>query len=297
MMAQFADFETKALYQNKENVVAVPCPYDIEILKALDRAQKKGICNGLLLGDTTLIAKYLRASELKESDFATFDIKDEQDSVDEAFKKLVSNDVQIVMKGIVHTNTFMHGLLKKKKELLSSSLVTHVVAFEISTRGLLFVSDPSILIEPTVEQKQITIQNAILLLQRLGVEEPKIAIISSVETPTQTISSSWDAQILSDSFRSSQTMALVDGPLAVDNAFSLEAKEKKNIKSDVAGRADVFIVPSLDAGNIFCKGLTYIAGFPSAGILAGTTKPVILTSRSAGAEERYHSLLLALAML
>ena len=297
MIRHFADFESRILDEGKHNIVAVPCPYDMEILKALHKAEHVGICRSLLIGDEHLILEHVKASCIDECEFAIADVKDDSAAIDESFKMLVSGEVHVVAKGIVHTDTFMHGLLKYKKELLSSPLATHVAAFDIARRGLLFVSDPSILIDPTLRQKKIVIENVVSLLDNLGMTTPRIAIISSVETPTDRIPSSLDAEMLAGEFNRAKLAAFVDGPLAVDNAFSMDARRKKHIGGNVAGQADVLVVPSLDAGNILCKGLTYIGGLPSAGILAGTVKPVVLTSRSASAGERYNSLLLALATL
>ena len=276
---------------------AVPCPYEESILAAISDGVEKGFCKGILVGDREKIEETAIKANVNLSSFEILEEKDDMRAIELSCSLLVDDTVSCLMKGLVHTGSFLRGVLQQKS-LSESSLLTHIAVYEIPNRDLLFISDPSIIVHPNVEQKKVIILNALRVMKQVGISPRRVAVLSSVETPTPAVPSSMEAFEVVCALRFSLSQEeYIDGPLALDNAFSSRAAAIKGLCGPVAGKANLFIVPSLDAGNILCKGLTYIAKFPSSGIMAGTRKPVILTSRSARKEERYNSMLIACLMV
>ena len=201
-----------------------------------------------------------------------------------------------IMKGLIHTDALMHALLDNDGGLrVPGRRVSHVFMVDVSTYPrLLGVTDAAINIAPDLTAKAQILQNAIDLFQLLGIEAPKVAVLSAVETVNPAISSTLDAACLTLMARRGQiTGATVDGPLAFDNAVSRRAAEEKGIVSPVAGEADILLVPDLVSGNLLAKNLEYSAGAVAAGIVMGLAVPVALTSRADPAPARLASLAVA----
>ena len=189
---------------------------------------------------------------------------------------------QALMKGHLHTDDLLRAALRKEKGLRSGRRFTHV--FVMDTPGLshpLLVSDAAVNIQPDLKTKMDIVQNAIDVAISIGIEEPKVSVLSAVETVNPDMPSSIDAALLAKMAERGQiTGGLVDGPLAMDNAIDLGAARTKGIKSAVAGRAEVLIVPNIDAGNMLAKQLAIVAHAEGAGLVLGATVPIILTSRA-----------------
>ena len=199
------------------------------------------------------------------------------------------------MKGSLHTDELMHAIMSEPA-LHTERRMSHI--FTIDVPGYprpIFLSDAAINIYPTLDDKRDIVQNAIDLAQALGVAEPKVAILSAVETVTDKIKSTIGAAALCKmADRRQITGGIVDGPLAFDNAVSEEAAKTKGIVSPVAGRADIFIVPDLESGNMLAKQLGYLAEADVAGIVLGARVPIILTSRADKTLARLSSCAIAL---
>jgi phosphate acetyltransferase/phosphate butyryltransferase len=191
------------------------------------------------------------------------------------------HEVDALMKGSLHTDEFM-GAIVCEPRLRTARRMSHVFVIDAPAYPrLLLVSDAAINIYPTVEEKVDIVQNAIDLAHVLAIRRPRVAILSAVETVSPRIKSTLDAAVLCKmADRGQITGGVLDGPLAFDNAVSPEAARAKGIRSPVAGRADVLIVPDLEAGNMLAKQLEYLAGAQIAGIVLGARVPVILTSRA-----------------
>jgi phosphate butyryltransferase len=187
-----------------------------------------------------------------------------------------------LMKGHLHTDQLLHAILKKEGGLRTNRRLSHVFVMDVPGRDhLLFVTDGAINIAPDLECKVSIVQNAIDLARALGVEMPKVGILSAVETVTATIPSTLDAAILSKMAERGQiTGGVVDGPLAMDNAVDPGAARSKGLTGLVAGQADILVAPNMEAGNMIAKELTFLAHAEAAGLLMGAQVPVILTSRS-----------------
>jgi len=210
-----------------------------------------------------------------------------------------SGEAEVVMKGHIHTDALMHALLDKDRGLrVPGWRVSHLFVIEIPSHvKLLGVTDAAINITPDLHAKAQILQNAVDFFHLLGVEAPKVAVLSAVETVNSAITSTLDAACLTLMAERGQIAgAIVDGPLAFDNAISRKAAEEKGISSPVAGDADILLVPDLVSGNILAKNLEYLAGAVAAGIALGMAVPVVLTSRADPASARLASLALAALM-
>ena len=216
-----------------------------------------------------------------------------------AVELVCDGEVDAVMKGNIHTDALMHALLDKERGLrLPGRRVSHVFVAEISSYPkLLGITDAAINIAPDLNAKAQILQNAVEVFHLLGIRTPKVAVLSAIETVNPAITSTLDAACLTLMARRGQISgASVDGPLAFDNAISAVAAKEKGIVSEVAGDADIVLVPDLVSGNILAKNLEYLAGAVAAGIVVGLTVPVVLSSRADPPAARLAALALAALM-
>ena len=208
-------------------------------------------------------------------------------------------EVNALMKGSLHTDELMRAVVDKKVGLRTERRISHVFAFDVPTYTKpLFITDAAINIYPTLAHKRDIIQNAIDLAHALAIERPKVAILSAIETIAPSITSTLDAAALCKmADRGQITGGIADGPLAFDNAVSLEAAHIKGITSPVAGQADILVVPDLEAGNMLAKQLEYLADAEGAGIVLGARVPIILTSRADDTITRLASCAIAIMLV
>jgi len=270
---------------------------DVALLGALEAADE-ALIEPVLVGPRTAIEQL--AAGLKR-DIARFPIVDTETDL-EAAARAVSlcrdGSCEALMKGSLHTDHFMHAVLADGTGLRTHRRVSHVFVFDVPAyRHTLLVTDAAINIYPTLEDKVDIVQNAIDLARTLGIDTPKVAILSAVETVTPKIVSTIDAAALCKMAERGQiTGGIVDGPLAFDNAINLRAAEIKHLHSKVAGRAEILVVPDLEAGNMLSKQLEYFADAQAAGIVIGARVPLILTSRSDSPRTRLASSAVAALM-
>lgn len=277
---------------------AVVHPVDaVSLIGAIEAARQNFIVP-VLVGPS---AKIHAAADAAKVDLSPYEIVSTEHS-DAAAEKAVAmargGKVEAIMKGSLHTDELMHAIVNKDHGLCTDRRISHVFALDVPTYPRpLFITDAAINIYPTLEDKVHIVQNAIDLAHALGIAEPKVAILSAVETVSPKITSTLDAAALCKmADRGQITGGIVDGPLAFDNAISSEAAQAKGIVSAVAGKADILIVPDLDAGNMLAKQLEYLAGADIAGIVLGARVPVILTSRADKTMARLASSVIALLL-
>jgi phosphate acetyltransferase len=198
---------------------------------------------------------------------------------------------QLLMKGSLHTDELMAEVVARDTGLRTERRISHVFIMDVPTYpDPLFITDAAINIFPDLETKRDIVQNAIDLHLGLGLGEPRVAILSAVETVTPKIPGTIEAAALCKMAERGQiTGGLLDGPLALDNAISVEAAEMKGIRSAVAGRAQILVVPDLEAGNMLAKNLSFLAGADAAGVVLGARVPIILTSRADSVRTRLAS--------
>ena len=261
---------------------AVVHPVDTPSLLGAVEAARSRLIIPVLVGPED---KIRAAAEQARIDLSSYEIVSTEHS-DAAAQAAVamarSGRAEALMKGALHTDELMHAVLDHERGLRTARRMSHV--FAIDAPGYprpLFVTDAAINIYPTLADKHDIVQNAIDLAHALGIAQPRVAILSAVETVTESIRSTLDAAALCKmADRGQITGGILDGPLAFDNAVSEEAAKTKGIVSPVAGRADIFVVPDLEAGNMLAKQLEYLAEAEVAGIVLGARVPIILTSRA-----------------
>ena len=277
--------------------VAHPCDKQ-SLLGALAAANAKLITPILVAPESKLRA----LAESLEVDLSPFEIVPAEHSHDAACRAVAlvrSTKAQIRMKGSLHTDELMTQVVAKETGLRTERRVSHVFILDVpSYPRPLLITDAAINIAPGLSDKRDIVQNAIELALVLGVSVPKVAVLAAVEMVHPEMRSTVDAAALCKMADRGQIAGgVVDGPLAFDNAISLEAAQAKGITSKVAGRADILVVPDLEAGNMLVKQLQYLAGARAAGIVLGARAPIVLTSRADSALEREVSCAVALLLV
>jgi phosphate acetyltransferase len=277
-------------------VVVHPCSEGA--LKAAVEAAEAGMIEPILVGP---LEKIRAAAEQCSADLAGLRIVDAAHSHDAAEKSVAlvrAGEAVVMMKGSLHTDELLGAIVRRESGLRTGRRLSHVFFMDVPTyHKPLMVTDAAINIAPTLAEKADICQNAIDLAHALGIARPKVAILSAVENINDKIASTMEAASLCKMAERGQILgALLDGPLAMDNAISREAAHIKGIESQVAGDADILLVPDLVAGNILAKQLTFMANADAAGIVLGAKIPVVLTSRADSVRARLTSCALAVLL-
>ena len=275
--------------------VAVAVAQDEPVLEAIKEATEKGIAQAILVGDKYEIQKIAKKIDMDLSEYEIMDIKDTKKAILEAVKLVSSGHADMLMKGLVDTATFLRSVLNKEVGLRTGNLMSHVAVFEVEGWDrLLFLTDAAFNTYPEVKDKVGMINNAVTVAHSCGIELPKVAAVCPVEVVNTAMQSTVDAALLAKmSDRGQFKGCIVDGPFALDNAISEEAAHHKGVKGDVAGKADVLLLPNIETANVMYKTLTYFSKSKNGGLLVGTSAPVILTSRADSFETKVNSIALA----
>jgi phosphate acetyltransferase len=277
--------------------VAVCHPCGKEALEGPIEAAKLNLIDPILVGPKSTIQALAESLNLDISAYRLVDTLHSHDSAAKAVGLCRSGEAEALMKGSLHTDEMMSEVVSKATGLRTERRISHVFVMDVPTYSKpLFITDAAINIYPDLEAKVDILKNAIQLAHALNIAQPKVAILSAVETVNPKIPATIDAAALCKmADRGQITGALIDGPLAFDNAISKEAVLIKGIKSPVAGEADILLAPDLEAGNMLGKQLIYFGKADSAGVVMGARVPIILTSRADSAEGRLASCAVAVA--
>lgn len=267
---------------------------EVALLGAVEAAQN-GLIAPLLIGPRAQIEVLAQRLHVDLSAYHVVEVESDLKAAAKGVALCRSGHAGALMKGSLHTDHFMHAVMSDETGLKTHRRISHVFVFDVpSYPHTLLISDAAINIYPDLEDKADIVRNAIDLAGALGIEVPKVAILSAVETVTPRITSTIDAAALCKMADRGQIEGgILDGPLAFDNAVNLKAAEIKHIHSPVAGQADILIVPDLESGNMLAKQLEYLAGASAAGIVVGARVPIILTSRADSAKTRLASVAVA----
>ena len=257
-----------------------------------------GFGTAILVGDAAKIEYFAKETGCNLEENTVVDIKDESQAANVAVGLARNDAADIVMKGLLQTKTYLKAILNKEHGLRTGKLLNAVTAFESAALGRVFLAtDCGMIVSPTLEDKVEMIGNATTLANALGCEMPKISCLSAVETVNANMPDGYDAAVLSKMNERGQIKGcIIDGPLSMDLSISEMSVEHKGIVSPVAGKADVLLMPNLQAGNIFWKTMTYLAGAKSGAVVMGTAKPAVLTSRADTAEAKLNSVAMALLL-
>lgn len=277
---------------------AVVHPVDPASLGGAIEAARSGLIIPVLVGPRAKMQAVADQAGYHLADFEIVDTEHSEAATVQAVAMARAGKVEALMKGALHTAELMHAVVDRDHGLRTGRRMSHV--FAIDAPGYprpLFITDAALNLNPSLEDKRDIVQNAIDLLHTLGNTEPRVALLSAVETVTPAIRSTLDAAALCKMAERGQISgAILDGPLAFDNAVSAEAAACKGILSSVAGQADILLVPDVEAGNMLAKQLEYLAGAQMAGIVIGARVPIILTSRADPIAARLASCAIALLL-
>jgi phosphate acetyltransferase len=273
----------------------IPCavahPCDASSLGGAVEAAEAGIILPVLVGPAHKVLAAAEAAGLDIAPFELVDVPHSHAAAAKAVELVRSGRAELLMKGSLHTDELMREIVAKERGLRTERRISHVFVMDVpSYPEPLFITDAAVNIFPDLETKADICRNAIDLHLGLGLGTPRVAILSAIETVSPKIPGTIDAAALCKMADRGQIAGgLLDGPLALDNAISPEAAEIKGIRSEVAGRAQVLVVPDLEAGNMLAKNLSFLAGADAAGIVLGARVPVILTSRADNVRTRMAS--------
>jgi len=289
----------RACQRRRAIPVAVCWPCSSVSLAGAVEAANIGLIRPVLVGREREIREIAESQGLNVEAYPIIEVNTEEDAAIQSVELCRSGRSASLMKGSLHTDVLMHAVVKEQG-LRTSRRVSHVFIMEapLYHRRALFITDSAINIYPSLEDKVDIVQNAIDLAHVLGISEPRVAILSAIETVCSKMTSTLDAAALCKmADRGQITGAILDGPLAFDTAVSAEAALRKGLKSPVAGKADILVAPDLEAGNMLAKELEYLGGARSAGIVMGAEVPIILTSRADSADARVASSAIASALV
>ncbi|MBS0421244.1 MAG: bifunctional enoyl-CoA hydratase/phosphate acetyltransferase [Proteobacteria bacterium] len=261
---------------------AVVFPCDRLSLEGALEATRAGLIEPVLLGPDAQIRFLAHQLHWDLHTVTIMDVPEARAAAAQAITLARGGEVEALMKGSLHTDDLMAEVVKAQGGIRTGRRISHVFVMDVpSYSKLLLITDAAVNITPTLEEKADIVQNAIDLAHSLGVNRPKVAILSALETVTPRIPSTIEAAALCKmADRHQITGGILDGPLALDNAISRESAAVKHIDSPVAGDADILVVPDMEAGNMLAKELSYLAGADAAGIVLGAQVPIVLTSRA-----------------
>ena len=277
---------------------AVAHPCDESSLTGAVDAARLGLLVPLLVGPADVIREAAAKAGLDISPYEIVEAPDSHESARRAVQLVRQGRAGALMKGALHTDELMGAVVDRERGLRTSRRLSHCFVMDVPAyQEPLTITDAAINIAPTLEEKADIVQNAIDLALALGIAEPRVAILSAMETVNPKVPSTIDAAALCKmADRGQITGGVLDGPLALDNAINAEAARIKGISSAVAGHAHVLVVPDLEAGNMLAKSLSFLAQADAAGIVLGARVPIILTSRADSVEARLASCAVAVLL-
>lgn len=270
---------------------AVAHPCDAVALESAVEAARLGLLTPILVGPSRRLHEVAAAARLDIGHFEIVDTRHSHDSAAKAVELVRAGRAEALMKGSLHTDELMGAVVARDAGIRTARRISHCFVMDVPAYPeALIISDAAVNIAPTLEAKVDIVQNAIDLARAMGVTEVRVAVLSATEAVNPAVPSTVEAAALCKmADRGQITGAQLDGPLALDNAISPPAAAIKHIVSPVAGRANVLIVPDLEAGNMLAKSLSFLAGADAAGIVLGARVPIILTSRADSLQTRLAS--------
>ncbi|HLW93312.1 MAG TPA: bifunctional enoyl-CoA hydratase/phosphate acetyltransferase, partial [Roseiarcus sp.] len=276
-------------------VTAVVHPCSVEALGAAIEARDEGLLAPILVGPEAKIRAIAESAHVSLDGLRIVSTEHSHAAAEKAVALAASGEVEALMKGSLHSDELLEAVVAPQSGLRTDRRISHVYVLDAPAYSKpLIVTDAAINIAPTLAQKRDICQNAIDFMRRMGVAEPLVAVLAAVETIDPAMPATLDAAALTVMAQRGQIVgAKVDGPLAFDSAISLDSAKIKEIVSPVAGKADILLVPNLEAGNVLAKQLIYLAGADAAGLVLGARAPIILTSRADSLRARLASAALA----
>jgi phosphate butyryltransferase len=272
--------------------------HDENALEAVLNASKKGIIEVILVGDKAKMEAIALKQHFNLEGFRIIDEADNDKAAAVAVKLVREKEADILMKGNLATSSLLRAVLNKEWGLRTGELISHLALFELPTyHKIIGLTDAAMNIAPDLNGKVSLIRNATTFMNKLGVKQPKVAVLSAVETVNPDMKSTLDASALAKmADRGQFKNCIIDGPLAFDNAISRKSAEHKGIVSEVAGDADLLVADNIDVANALYKAFIYFAGAKCAAVILGASAPIVLTSRADSDETKLNSIALAAAV-
>ncbi|PIE54358.1 MAG: phosphate butyryltransferase [Dethiosulfovibrio peptidovorans] len=282
-LSALLEYAKKIGVEKGRKKISVAKADDPGLLGALEEARTAGIADFYLVGEASAIEGAAKEAGVDLANYKMVDVASEPEMALEAVKLVSSGQADVYMKGQIHTNHFLRGMLNKEVGLRrGKNVISHCYFHKIEGFDrIFFITDAAFNMYPDLNQKAQIIQNTVNLARAFGVECPKVAVLAAVEVVNPDMPATLDASALAQmNVRGQIKNCIVDGPFALDNAVSEESAKTKGISSPVAGKADIFLVPNIDAGNMLAKAVVYFSKNETAGMILGAAAPIILTSRA-----------------
>lgn len=287
------DLKNSAMRTPNISAVVV-CPGEDSILSAIKDAKDMNILNPILVGNKNLIKKTASKIKIDIENYNIVETNDEKESASIACQMANENKVKIIIKGNLHTDILMRFYLRKEFNLLEGKRLSHIWHMTAAQLNKpLFITDGALNVLPRIEIKLQILKNAVEFFNKLNISKPKVAILSGTEDPIESMPSSIEAKKVMELAKNEEINAFIHGPLAFDNAISEKAAKIKKIKSDVAGNADILLVPNLETGNSLSKMMVYFMNACAAGIVIGGKTPVVVPSRADSKNSKLASIMAA----
>ncbi len=274
----------------ERKIMAVVAADELHVLEAVSEAKALGLIDAILVGDREKILAIGKKYQLNLSDFDIMNVLDTKEAAKLAVKLVREGKAHVIMKGLLDTSVFLKAILNRESGLRRSDLLSYVSICQVEGYNrMLLLTDPAINIEPTMEEKEVIMKNAISVAHALGNPKPKVGFVAPIEKVNPKLKSTVDAKAIADKYRASEDF-VVDGPFGLDNAVSEEAAKIKGIGGPVAGMADILVLNDLDVANVFYKSMMYFANMTYSGVVVGAAVPVVMTSRADSAEAKLNSI-------
>ncbi len=287
------DLKTTSLKTPYISAVVV-CPDQESVLTAVKEAQDINILNPTLVGNRNLIEQTAKKLSLNIENFKILETANEEESASVACKMANENEAKIIIKGNLHTDILMRFYLKKEFNLIQGKRLSHIWHMTApKLKKPLFITDGALNVLPRIDIKLQILRNAVQFCNKLNISKPKVAILSGTEDPIESMPSSIEAKKVMELAKEEKINAFIHGPLAFDNAVSEEAANIKNIKNEVAGDADILLVPNIETGNSLSKIMVYFMNACAAGIVIGGKTPVVVPSRADSKNSKLASIMAA----
>lgn len=293
MFRSFEEVESYLLEQGIKRRIALCAAHDEAALAAVVEARRKGIVEAMLIGDEPQIRSLLEKLGEDPAEYAIVHETGAKKAARAALRAVHDGEADIPMKGLLQTASFIPALMNPLTGITApGAMISHTTVFRYPPRNcLLFATDTSFAMNPTLEEKVVLINNAAELIRAFGYEHINVGVISAVEDVRDNIPSTQDAEALSQ--MSWADDITVEGPFALDNAIDEEAALHKGVTRSIAGKVDLLLLPDFLCGNILYKSIHYFGHLPEAGCVTGTVSPAVLASRSDTPESKYYSILCA----
>lgn len=297
MLKKLSELQEMARGHKRKKLVLVAA-HDEHALEAVMHAAQNEIIDGILIGDQGKIEHFANARGFNLGVFRRIDQPDNEQAAAEAVKMVRQGEADILMKGNIGTGSLLKAVLNKEHGLRTGELISHLALFEVERyHKIVGLTDAAMNIAPDLNGKVSIIRNAVNYFRKLGVDKPKVAVLSAVETVNPDMKSAVEAAVLAKMGERGQIKnCVIDGPLAFDNAVSEKSASLKGIESPVAGDADILVGDDIEAANALYKAFIYFAGAKAAAVILGAAAPIVLTSRADNDETKLNSIALAAAV-